>query len=165
MDRCADSSLPRVAQKRVNSPDRDEWLVRRRWMDRKVTQLRQQPIGIKSAEDDTAEKLLSTGNDLSGDLFGMIVLGAILYGIVLIGLPVAGAPIEYVLLPFGLITCGLVVELMSRPWIVEARNLTNPQHSAAFPVKGWRRSGEAIDALASEIEKAGLPERVPVPQF
>jgi hypothetical protein len=49
---------------------------------------------------------------------------------------------------------------LCRPWIVEARNLAHPEHSVAFAVRGWRRSGEAIVELRRAIPAGGPPVRL-----
>jgi hypothetical protein len=80
--------------------------------------------------------------------------------LVLVLLPLIGVAIEIVLLIL-LLSSGVVGRvLLRRPWIVEAVNLTHPQRSAAFAVKGWGRSGQATGELATAIRASGRPEQV-----
>ena len=83
-------------------------------------------------------------------------------------LPLIGIALEIILL-LMLLSSGIVGRvLLRRPWTVEAINLTHPQRSAVFAVKGWRRSSRAINELTTAIAATGLPgqisEGVPVPR-
>ena len=81
--------------------------------------------------------------------------------IVLIAVPLLGIALEFVVL-FLLLSTGIVGRVvLRRPWIVEAVNLDSPERSASFAVKGWRRSGETIDALKGEIQATGSPNESP----
>lgn len=80
--------------------------------------------------------------------------------LVLVLLPLIGVAIEIVLLIL-LLSSGIAGRvLLRRPWIVEAVNLTHPQRSVAFAVKGWRQSSQAIDELAAAVRASGQPEQV-----
>jgi hypothetical protein len=80
--------------------------------------------------------------------------------LVLFLLPLIGIALEIAVL-IALLSSGIVGRvLLRRPWTIEAVNLDHPQQSAAFAVKGWRRSTQAIDELTTTIPASGLPERI-----
>lgn len=84
-----------------------------------------------------------------------IAIGALLLFLVL--LPLIGVALELIFL-LVLLWSGIVGRVVfGRPWIVVATDLDDPQRSAAFAVKGWRRSGQAIDELKRTIVTAGTP--------
>jgi hypothetical protein len=75
--------------------------------------------------------------------------------------PLIGVAFELALV-FLVLSSGIVGRVvLRRPWIVEAANLDHPERSTAFAVKGWRRSGEAIEALTQTIPATGLPSDLP----
>jgi 4-amino-4-deoxy-L-arabinose transferase-like glycosyltransferase len=75
-------------------------------------------------------------------------------------LPLIGVALEIVLL-LMLLSSGIIGRvLLRRPWTIEAANLSHPQRSAAFAVKGWRRSSRAIEELTRTIPVSGLPPQV-----
>jgi Flp pilus assembly protein TadB len=131
-------------------------------MDRKVRQERGQSLGSVATDEKTIEKLPPASMDSSGKQLRTVILGAVAYVLVVVALLVAGVTIGYLLLIFVVMMIG---GLRRRPWVVEALNQTRPHQSAAFPIKGWQASGEAIGSLAREIEESGLPERIPVPRL
>jgi hypothetical protein len=72
-------------------------------------------------------------------------------------LPLIGIALELILV-FVVLSSGIVGRLvLRRPWIIEARNLDDPERSISFKVKGWRRSGQAIEELIRAIPASGLP--------
>jgi hypothetical protein len=80
--------------------------------------------------------------------------------VVFVFLPLIGVAFELVLV-FLVLSSGLVGRVfLRRPWAVEAINLDHPERSAAYPIKGWRRSGEAIQELTRAIPANGAPERL-----
>lgn len=75
-------------------------------------------------------------------------------------LPLIGVALEIVLL-LMLLSSGIVGRvLLRRPWTIEAINLGHPQRSAAFAVKGWRRSSQVIEELSRTLPASGLPQQV-----
>lgn len=109
---------------------------------------------------------LSSGLDDSIPLaIGVAIVVALL---ALFLLPLIGIAIEIAAL-VALLSSGIVGRvLLRRPWTVEAVNLDHPQRSAAFAVKGWRRSSGAIVELTRTIPVSGLPAQIsegtPVPR-
>jgi len=84
-----------------------------------------------------------------------IAIGALLLFLIL--LPLIGVALELIVL-LVLLWSGIVGRVVfGRPWIVMATDLDEPNQSAAFAVKGWRRSGQAIEELQRTIATAGTP--------
>lgn len=90
-------------------------------------------------------------------------LGLLLAGVVIL---VVIAVIVIPLLLFGieLIITGLVVaagivarSALGRPWIVVATPSANPADALAWEVKGWRRSGQLVEAVAAEVTGGHVP--------
>jgi hypothetical protein len=118
------------------------------------------PLGEKN-RDRAAEAGLETAFLGIDDSIVATLVAAVAVALVVFVLwPLLGIAFELVLL-FLLLTSGIVGRvLLRRPWIVEAANLDHPERSTAFGVKGWRRSGEAIEELARAIPAAGVPARL-----
>jgi hypothetical protein len=134
--------------------------VRRRWLNRPVPKIRR---SLRETADDTAleagfETLSATGfTDNVPLAIGIAIAVALL---VFLFLPLIGVALEIALL-IALLSSGIVGRvLLRRPWTVEAINLDHPRQSAAFAVKGWRRSGRAIDELTTKIPALGLPQEI-----
>ena len=78
--------------------------------------------------------------------------------LVLVVLPLLGVAIELVLL-LALTGWGLAAKLaFGRPWLVEAVNAGRPERSATYAVKGWERSGKAVDELAVAVSAGDPPK-------
>jgi hypothetical protein len=79
---------------------------------------------------------------------------------VLVVLPLLGVALELigiiVLLGSGLL--GRV--LLGRPWIVEAAKVGDLEERAAYAVKGWRQSSEALRQLRTAVTTSGRPDIV-----
>jgi 4-amino-4-deoxy-L-arabinose transferase-like glycosyltransferase len=81
--------------------------------------------------------------------------GALLLFVVL--LPLIGIALELIFLLI-LLWSGIVGRVvLRRPWIVTAVNLDHPERSSDFAVKGWQRSGKAIEEIATAITAGGQP--------
>jgi hypothetical protein len=141
----------------VTAPNGNHWQVRRRWMDRSLPNLRDR------FRESREEMALEGGLDaLSGvDAFDSpwvaiaVAVGALLLFIVL--LPLIGIALELIVL-LVLLWSGIVGRVvLRRPWIVQAINLDDAEQSTIFAVKGWRRSGQAIEELAKAIATSGAP--------
>lgn len=143
----------------MTSPDGDRWQVRRRWLDRPVPKIRR---SLRGANDEIALEggleALSAGAGDSIPLAIGVAVGVAL--LVFILLPLIGVALEIVLL-LMLLSSGIVGRvLLRRPWTIEAANLGQPQRSAAFAVKGWRRSSQVIGELSRTIPASGLPQQI-----
>ena len=101
--------------------------------------------------------------DFSEGLAGILVGAAIavLLAVVVFGLlPLIGIALEFAVL-LALLGSGIVGRvLLRRPWTIEAIDLDRPERSAAFAVKGWRRSRRAIAELSEAIVANGPPHRL-----
>jgi hypothetical protein len=140
--------------KRVRAPDGAEWVVRRRWMDRRVPKVAER---VKEYAPDLAIEGGLDGLWIADSLTATILLGVAIVLTVFVLLPVLGFAIELILLILILSSGVFGRIVLGRPWIVEARNLTKPGRPLEFPVKGWRRSGELIRQLVSALQATGVP--------
>jgi hypothetical protein len=139
----------------VQAPDGERWRVKRRWSNRSLPKLKGRWRGRNG--EWAAEAGLETAFSALDSIVVAVVGGIVIALVVFVLLPLIGIALELILL-FLLITSGILGRVvLRRPWIVEATNLDDPEGSVTFPVKGWRRSGEAIDELASTIPATGLP--------
>lgn len=143
----------RVGSRRVRTPSGIEWRVGRQWSSRGLPRWRRVSL------DKGAEQTLDTAWSIpSVDVDGLeVLLGGIVAAVVI-------AVIVIPLLLFGieLIIAGLVVaagivarSMFGRPWIVQATPTTKSAGSLTWEVKGWQRSAQLIEQVASELA-AGL---------
>jgi hypothetical protein len=149
----------------VIAPDGGRWRVRRRWLDRPMPNLRKRFRRDGRAGDGVIEGL-AFAPDLTDGWFSL-GLAVVVLLIVFILLPLLGVALELIALLFFLWS-GIVARVVfGRPWTVEARPLGDGDGGdrvVEFPVKGWRRAGEAADRLAGEIEVTGRPEQFVSPE-
>jgi len=143
----------------LTSPDGDQWQVRRRWLDRPVPKIRRSLRGVN--EEVALESGLETLSSGFGDSIPLAIGAAIVVALLaLVLLPLIGVALEIALL-IALLSSGIVGRvLLRRPWTIEAVNLSHPQQSATFAVKGWRQSSRAINELATTIPISGLPGQI-----
>jgi hypothetical protein len=150
----------------VTSPDGHHWRVGRRWLDRPLPNLRRRfRTNREKVADEGAwfDGLMIPDFDVldfddSPATVIAIAIGALLLFLVL--LPLIGIALELIVL-LVLLWSGIVGRvLFGRPWIVVAANLDDPRRSAAFAVKGWQRSGQAVEDLSRAIAVDGPPERL-----
>jgi hypothetical protein len=95
---------------------------------------------------------------------------------VLLGGIIAAVVIAVIVIPlllFGieLIIAGLVVaasivarSIFGRPWIVLATPSADPAGALAWEIKGWRRSAQLIEQVASELAGGLTPSPVEDPE-
>jgi hypothetical protein len=144
----------------VTSPDGDRWRVKRRWTNRSLPDVRR-----RFTDNDDGGSAVETGMEglfsgLDESIVLSIAMAVLLVLFVLVLWPLLGIAFELVLL-FVVLSSGIVGRvLLRRPWIVEATNLDHPERSTTFGVKGWRRSGQAIEELARTIPATGLPPKL-----
>jgi hypothetical protein len=152
----------------VTSPDGHRWRVGRRWVDRSLPDLRNRfRLNREEAVDggDLLGGLTPPDFDMPDfDLVGIddspaaaiaIAVGALLLFLIL--LPLIGVALELIVL-LVLLWSGIVGRVFfGRPWVVAAIDLDDPERSAAFAVKGWRRSGEGVEELKRTIAVSGKP--------
>jgi hypothetical protein len=142
----------------VIAPDGTRWRVRRRWLERPLPDLkrrfktnRKQAVeGIEVFPVDGIE-----GIDSPAALIAGVVVVAL---IVLVVLPLLGVALELigVLILLGSGLLGRV--LLGRPWIVEAVKVGDPEERAAYAVRGWGQSSEALRQLRTAVAAGGRPD-------
>jgi hypothetical protein len=145
------------------APDGGRWLIRRRWLDRPLPNLKRR---FKASRKEGVEDGLLAGLPDAGaaDGWWAIAIPIVLILIVFILLPLLGVALELIVLIF-LLCSGVVGRLfLGRPWFVEAIPRDGRGQSVAFPVKGWRQSGKAATDLAQQITATGRPEQFEVPE-
>jgi hypothetical protein len=145
------------------APDGGSWLVRRRWLDRSLPGLgkRFRAGRKKGLEEDVVDGLWNV--DIDGGWAGIAVAAALLL-IVFVLLPLLGVALELIALIFVLCSGVVGRVVLGRPWTVEAVERDGRHQSVSFPVKGWRRAGEAATGLAREIAAGGRAEDFVVPE-
>jgi hypothetical protein len=80
--------------------------------------------------------------------------------LVVVLLPLIGLALELILVVL-LLGSGLVGRLLlRRPWTIEAQALGAEQRSVSYAVKGWGRSGRAVEEIATAIETSAPPDRI-----
>jgi hypothetical protein len=145
----------------VTSPDGERWQVRRRWLDRPLPDLRRRFRQYREEAKDSDGSLDAFWViDVADSLWVGIALAVVVILIVFLLLPLIGVALELILL-LALLGSGIVGRVvLRRPWTVEAANLGDEMQSAAYAVKGWRRSGRAVDEIATAIQAAGPPAHI-----
>jgi hypothetical protein len=128
----------------VTAPDGDRWLVKRRWLDRPLPDLRRRlrPKRKEGLEDAMVDGLF--GVDFTEGRAAIAVAVALLL-IVFVLLPLFGVALELIALIFILCSGVAGRVFLGRPWTVEARLQGNGGRTVTFPVKGWRRADEGSD--------------------
>jgi hypothetical protein len=149
--------------KSVTAPDGDVWLVRRRWLDRPMPDLRRRFRASRS--EDLEDEVLGNLPFLDWlDGWPVIALTAALVLTVFVLLPLLGVALELIAV-ISVLCSGVVGRLVfGRPWTVEAVRRDDRRRSVTFPVKGWGRAGEAARGLAQVIAATGRPEDFRAPE-
>jgi hypothetical protein len=146
--------------RQVTAPDGREWKVGRQWL----------PARMRIRRDrDDARDLGDGGDgggflDTMGDFFGIDDAGAgILVGFAVLALsalvfavvfPVIVLTLELIVL-LALFLAGIAARVaFGRPWHVLART---DGARYRWPVRGWRASGERVDAVADALARGSLP--------
>jgi hypothetical protein len=134
--------------------------VRRRWLDRPLPDLRRRFREYR--EEGTSDGPLDAFVviDFADSVWAGVVLAALVALVAFVLLPLAGVALELILL-IALLGSGLVGRVvLRRPWSVEVVHLGTGERSAAYAVKGWKRSSRAMAEISSAIEASGPPERI-----
>jgi hypothetical protein len=134
----------------VRTPAGDEWRVGRRWVTRERPRWRKVPTS-KAAAEALSMPDIGGMDDLAVAL--AVILGAVVFAVILIPLLLFG--IELILL--GLVVAAGIAGrgLLGRPWIVEARRVSETAPALSWQVSGWRRSARLIDEVTAALS-AGL---------
>jgi hypothetical protein len=149
--------------KSVTAPDGNVWLVRRRWLDRSLPNLKRR---FKEGRDKDLEDEVLDNLPFFDWLDGWpgVVLSVAFILIVFVLLPLLGVTLELIALIFFL-GSGLVGRFVfGRPWTVGARLRGGDERVVAFQVKGRRRAGRAATDLATQVRATGQPEHFVAPE-
>jgi hypothetical protein len=151
------------AGKSVEAPDGNVWLVRRRWLDRSLPNLKRR---FQAGRDKDLEDQVLGNLPFFDWLDGWpgIVLSIAFILIVFVLLPLLGIALELIALIFFLGSGVVGRFVFRRPWTVEARLRGGEDRVVAFQVKGWRRAGQAAADLAIQIRATGRPEDFVAPE-
>lgn len=141
----------------VQTPDGGRWRVGRRWVPWRF-RLRKTKDAI-----DNLDLPLDGCLPLDDIFIGIGIVIAVVVFVVFL-LPIVIALIELTLLLL-LVAAGVLVRvLLRRPWIVDVQRL-DAHGGSSWKVVGWRRSGELVTALATQLQSGqpmtGLPDATP----
>lgn len=153
-----------VGPRYVVTPDRVEWRVGRRWASRRFDWNWRRHGRIAS------ESFVEAGAglpDVGGvDSAPALLLAAAAVVALLVVIPLLFFGVE--LIVFGvLVAGGLTARVASRkPWIVEATSYDSlaSDRQLEWRVRGWRRSGELIEQVASDLAAGREPTRRELPE-
>lgn len=100
--------------------------------------------------------------DISLEGIEVLLIGIVVLVIVIVVLiPVLLFGLELILVGL-LAAAGLATRaLFGRPWLVQACPSESSADALAWEVKGWRRSGELIEEVATELAAGQTPSPVP----
>lgn len=148
---------PYARMRRVTAPDGREWKVGRQWLPARVRIRRDtRDAGDSGGDGGDGRGFLDT----MGDFFGIDDAGAgILVGVAVL---LASALVFAVVFPVIALTLELIILLalflagivFRRPWHVLART---DDARYRWPVRGWRASGERVNAVADALARDSLP--------
>jgi hypothetical protein len=141
-----------MGSRRVRSPSGVEWQVGRRWTSRGLPRWRSR-VGRDADQFLDGVSIVDVGGfDSPWVMLAGIVVGIVL---VLIVIPLLLFGIE--LIVAGLVVAGGIAmrSALGRPWIVQATPSGNPSGALSWEIKGWRRSAQLIERVATELA-AGL---------
>ena len=132
----------------IVGPDQRRWRIRRRWLPWKPRKRSEwwdfEPGFLDLANLDFLDSPLA----FVALLFIAIILGAVLVFL----LPFLVTALE-VLIVFVLMPLFVVARVAFRtPWIIVADTQGPPQEERVRAVSGWRKSGQAMEELAREIQ-------------
>lgn len=137
------------------APDGAEWHVGRRWLTSRPRLDR--PRGREIA----SESLSNLGDIGNVDLGGGLLVATAALAFVLILIPVLFFGVELIILG-TLLAAGVIARtLLRQPWVVEATSIDplTPGRRLEWRVRGWRKSGELIDQVASDLSAGREPDR------
>lgn len=139
---------------RAMDPRGNEWVVRRRWVHRRLRWRGQRGTGDLLDGAD----LIGFGGDLPvvGVIFTVVALLLFAVAAVLLIVP-ALIFVAELLIVVAIVGLGLVGRvLLGRPWTVQARNLATGS-AYEWKISGWRASRELVTSITDQLRTAGLP--------
>ena len=153
-----------VGSRYVVTPDHVEWRVGRRWASRRFDWSWRRHGRIAS------DSLVEAGGGLP-DVGGVdsvpgLLLAAAAVAALLVVIPLLFFGVE--LIVFGVLAAGgLTARVVSRsPWVVEATSYDPlaSDRQLEWRVRGWRRSGELIEQVASDLAAGREPTQHELPE-
>jgi hypothetical protein len=84
-----------------------------------------------------------------------LIVAAVVIAVVLIPLLLFG--IELIIVGFVIAAGILARGLLGRPWVVQATPVGRASESLSWRVRGWRRSGQLIDEVATSLSNGLQP--------
>jgi hypothetical protein len=146
--------------RQATAPDGTRWRVRRRWLDRPLPDLRKRFNEYRRENSGDLLFDASWGVDFGDSVWASLALAFFVAILVVVLLPLIGLALELILVVL-LLGSGLVGRLLlRRPWSIEAQDLGGEQRPASYAVKGWGRSGRAVEEIATAIETSAPPDRI-----
>ncbi len=131
----------------VIDPAGTHWRVRRVWLTRNTPRLRRvKPQDLSSASGFSLP-------DMSGTDQAEVLLAAIvaLVLIVFVAIPLLLFGLELLIVGLALTAGALGHLLLGRPWVVQAWTDDPNGASYEWQIAGWRRSGAAIERIATAL--------------
>ena len=136
--------------RKVTAADGTEWKVGREWSPWRLRLRREdEGIGLPEVPD------IGGGDELAA-IFVVIAAAILLVVAIVLGWFLIALAIELLVLLVGLIAGFLGRTLLRRPWVIRARAKDGRRTEHVWRERGWRASGERIDAVAGALER-GLP--------
>jgi hypothetical protein len=143
----------------LKTPSGAEWRVGRRWTPRGLPRWRRVDVG-RGAEwvaERTPSNVDIFGVPSFEDLGALAVLAVAVVIVAVVVVPLVLFGVELMIV--GLVVAGGIVAraALGRPWIVVATPSANPADALAWEVKGWRRSGQLIAEVETELATGVAP--------
>ncbi len=131
----------------VIDPTGTQWRVRRVWLTRKTPRLRR----VKTPDLSSASGFPLP--DVSAADQAEVILAAIvaLVVIVFVAIPLLLFGLELLIVGLVLTAGALGHLLLGRPWVIQAWTADPNGASYEWQIAGWRRSGAAIDQIATAL--------------
>lgn len=138
-----------VGPLRVRDVRGEEWLVRRRWLARRIRLPRWRGPLVENWD---VGYLLPVDSDIGGWLVGL----AVVVLAVLVVIPAVLFGIELLAVGIAIAASVLARAIWGRRWVIEAQNQrTYELHQRE--VKGWRQSTRVMAEIAAAIEAGASP--------
>lgn len=143
------------------SPDGERWKVGRQWSPWRPRLRPSRRRGEDAAVEGSQWGL--DGAMMADDLLGGVLVGLAFAAVVVLAFvvvwPVIAIAAEIAIVVLGVILGTAWRIAFRKPWIVRASAMTY-RDERVWEVKGWRASGQMIDAVSSALER-GLPLPLP----
>lgn len=129
--------------RKVQTPAGDGWKVGRRWL----------PFRLRRIGPDASDIAFLDIGDVGAIGALLLVLGVVLL-LIFVVVPLLALAVQVIVLLLALIVGVLLRVLFRRPWTVVARRTgVKGAGEHAWQVKGWRGSGDVVDAAAERLAR------------